>query len=297
VLRPHLQSSRPDLLALAGGVYVGIGDEAKGRQLLEQATIADPGDPEPLEALVTLDLQSNNVARARARADQRLQARPGDSRVLVLSARTRGATGDMTGMVELLNRAIQADSTNTTAYALLGQSLAAQGRLKEALHEYERVVERDPRSVPANIMVAMLLEGLGRTGEAEKKYERVLELNPRAAVAANNLAWLIAERGGDLDFALQLAQSAKEGLPEAPHVNDTLAWIFYLKDLPDLALPALRLAIERDPTNPIYHHHAGLAHLKSGDLDSARVSFETALKISPTFNGSTEAKQALGRLR
>jgi putative PEP-CTERM system TPR-repeat lipoprotein len=297
VLRPHLASSRPDLLALAGGIYVGIGEETRGRQLLEQAAAADPTDPEALEALVTMDLQSNNVARARARVDQRLQARPTDSRVLVLGARTRGASGDPAGMVELLNRAIKADSTNTTAYALLGQALAAQGKLAEALREYERVVERDPRSVPAHIMAAFLLEGLGRKAEAEKRYERVLELDPRAPVAANNLAWLIAERRGNLDLALQLAQTAKEGLPEASDVNDTLAWIYYLKDLPDLALPLLRLAIERAPNNPIYHHHSGLAHLKTDDIDSARVSFEAALKLSQTFDGADDAREALRRLR
>lgn len=297
VLRPHLDTSRADLLALAGGVYVGIGEEVRGRELLERAAKLDPNDPEPIEALVTMDLASNDIARARRRAEERLATQPKSSHLLVLTARTYGAAGDIERMSTLLQTAIEVDSANTSAYALLGQVYASQGKLAAALREYENLVARDPRSVAANTMVAFLLEGLGRPADAEKRYERVLDLNPRAPVAANNLAWLIAERGGNLDIALQLAQTAKESLPESPDVNDTLAWIYYRKDLPDMALPALRLAVERDPNNVMYRHHMGLAYLKSGDIEAARISFEAALKLNPTYSGAAEAREALRRIR
>lgn len=297
VLRPHLGTNRADILALAGGVYVGIGEQKIGRELLERAAKEDPTDPEPIEALVAMELDNGNIVGARAIAEQRLALRPRDSRILVLTSRTYGAAGDAKTMIALLRSAIEADENNTSAYALLGQVYATQGQLANALVEYERIIARDPRSVAAHTMVALLLEGLGRTAEAEKAYGRVLDLDPRAAVAANNLAWIIAERGGNLDEALQLAQIAKRGLPEAADVNDTLAWIYYLKDLPDMALPSLRLAVERDPNNPSYRHHMGLAYMKSGDLDSARIAFEAALKLNPSFPGAAEAREALQRIR
>ena len=50
----------------------------------------------------------------------------------------------------------------------------------------------------------------------------MLALSPRFAPAANNLAWVLSEHGGDKDRALALAQTAKEQAPEDPHVTDTL---------------------------------------------------------------------------
>ena len=64
-------------------------------------------------------------------------------------------------------------------------------------------------------MVGLLLQSQAPL-EAEKHYLRALQLNPRAAVASANLAWLYAEQDSNLDVALQLAQTAKEQLPENP---------------------------------------------------------------------------------
>ena len=61
-----------------------------------------------------------------------------------------------------------------------------------------------------------------KDAEAKVKYEKVLSLNSHAGVAANNLAWIYAASDGNLDMALQLAQTAKAQLPDRPEVNDTL---------------------------------------------------------------------------
>ncbi len=51
-------------------------------------------------------------------------------------------------------------------------------------------------------------------------------------------------------MALQLAQVAKEQLPEQPEVNDTLGWVYFKKDLFGQAASAFQQAIEKDPKNP-----------------------------------------------
>jgi tetratricopeptide (TPR) repeat protein len=298
VLRPYLaDTTRADVLRLAGDIYVGIGESTRARDLLERAATLNPDDPAPVEGMVSLDLGEGNLARARAAIEPRLRRRPKDSRLLVLGARVAGAGGDGPRMMTLLKSAIDNDANNTDAYALLGQLYATQGRLEEAVQEYDRISARDPRSVPAHTMAGMLLDGLGRFDAAKQRYVRALEIDPRAAVAANNLAWLYAEKGGNLDQALQLAQLAKERMPEAPDVNDTLAWIYYRKDLPDMAVPPLRLAIERQPDNPIYHYHLALVFMKTGDIDSARESLERALRLNPAFDGAQDARKTLALLQ
>src|SRR5206468_10004709 len=67
--------------------------------------------------------------------------------------------------------------------------------------------------------------------KALQAYEQVLALNPRSALAANNLAYLYSDHGGDKEKALQLAQMAKEEAPDEPQVSDTLGWILYKREI------------------------------------------------------------------
>ncbi len=66
----------------------------------------------------------------------------------------------------------------------------------------------DKRASPvgAPTMSGIILQAQGRTPEARSRYERALALDSRAAVAANNLAWLYAEAGENMDRAVKLAE-------------------------------------------------------------------------------------------
>ena len=124
-----------------------------------------------------------------------------------------------------------------------------------------------------------------------------MQLDPEAAVAANNLAWIYSESGENLDVALQLAQTAKRKLPETPEVNDTLGYIYYKKDLPALAIPPLQASVQKDPNNPLFHYHLGLAYKKAGNSTQARESLSRALTLKPDFSGAQEARAALESLK
>jgi tetratricopeptide (TPR) repeat protein len=211
----------------------------------------------------------------------------------LLSARVYGAVNDLPRTEQTLLQLIEKDPSQLQAYGMLGQIYIAQRRLDEAVTRFEQMAQKQPRPVAPYTMIGLIRQMQGRDADAQQIYERVMSLDPRAAVAANNLAWLLAERGGNLDIALQHAQSAKQGLPDQPEVNDTLGWVYLKKALPALAIPAFQLAVEKAPANPTYHYHLGLAHLKNGDTERAKASFSQALKLDPNFPGAGEARKAL----
>ena len=130
--------------------------------------------------------------------------------------------------------------------------------------------------------------------EAKPRYEKALELDSHAAVAANNLAQMYADGNENLDVALQLAQTAKAGLPKAPEVDDTLGWVYYKKGLSALAIASLKQCAAADPQNPSYLYHLGLAYSQNGDKVLARQTLERALKIQPDFAGADEARKVIG---
>jgi Flp pilus assembly protein TadD len=213
--------------------------------------------------------------------------------VLVGAARAWGATGDAAKAEEFLRRAIDADATNLGAYMLLGQLYVSQRKLDQALAEYDKLAVRQPGAVFPPTMAGLILQAQGKEDEARRRYERLVEASPEAAVASNNLAWMYASQGEQLDRALQLAQAAKAQMPDQPEVNDTLAFVYIKKQLGSLAIPLLNLAVAKDAANPSYHYHLGLAYVQSGDKAKARQALEQALKLKADFDGADDARRLL----
>ena len=145
-------------------------------------------------------------------------------------------------------------------------------------------------------MVGMILEVQGKRDQAKGRYEQALQIDPNAAVAANNLAYMYAEQGGNLDVALQLAQTAKQGLPDSAEVSDTLGFVYLKKDLVSLAIPPLEASAKKDPQNWTYQYHLGLAYSKGGEKAKAKQALERALAINASFPGAEEARKTLAGL-
>jgi putative PEP-CTERM system TPR-repeat lipoprotein len=278
-----------------GRFYLRSNDKAKARVALVKAA-NNKQDQAAIGQLVALDLAEGKPADARARLADRLQANPKSSPLLMMAAGLDEASGDHAGAESKLRAAIAADPSRLDGYQALARLFIAQHRLGEARQEYEGIAQRDPKSVGAHTMAAVLLEQEGKQQEAQKHYEQALVANPRAPVAANNLAWLMTQTGGNLDVALQLAQTAKAELPKQPEIDDTLGWIYYRKGLATLAINSLKQAVEASPHDPVVRYHLGLAYAKNDDKDRARQLLEQALAIKPDFDGAADARQLLRTL-
>jgi len=122
---------------------------------------------------------------------------------------------------------------------------------------------------------------------------KALKINPKFPPAANNLAYLYVEKGESLDESLSLAQSAKEQLPDDPHISDTLGWVYYKKNIYSRAITYLQEARERVPNNASIHYHLGMAYSKGGDKAMANKELKQALELDPKFSGAEEAKTTL----
>ncbi|WP_255665393.1 tetratricopeptide repeat protein [Luteitalea sp. TBR-22] len=280
-----------------GMLALARGDAAGARAAFDQALALQPTMVEPLAALVSLDLQQKQPAQARARVEQRLAQAPNSSAVLALAGRTWASTGDPVKGEEFLRKAIDIDATNLEAYSDLARLLMAQRKLGDAVAAFDALAAKQPRAIGPQTMAAIAVQQQGNEAEARRRYEKILEIDPQAALAANNLAWMLASKGEQLDRALQLAQSAKAALPDEPEINDTLAVVYLKKQLPALAIPPLKVALERVPGNPAFHYHLGQAYAQTGNKDAARQALEQALRLQPDFADADAARQLLATVR
>ena len=270
-------------------------DPPKASQAFKRARELDPDLVEPLAGLVAIDVSRNQASEALAKVKAALARRPNHPGLLLLAARTYAAADDPARAEQALRSVINVEPANLAAYSMLGRLYVAQQKLDAARIELDTLA-RNTGSIAAHTMVAMILELQNKGEEAQARYEKILEIDRRAAVAANNLAWLYAERGGNLDVALGLAQTALQRLPEQPEVNDTLGWVYYKKDLASMASRYFEVCIERDPTNATYHYHLALADAARGNRGKARASLTQALELDSEFPGSEDAAELLAEL-
>lgn len=283
----------------AAGMLATLKHDAEAaKAAYSRALIADPTSYQALAGLLTQEMQSKNFGKAKELIEKKLAETPNDPNLLLMAAQTYNALGDAFAMENALKKTVDADPASLQAYSMLGKMYYQQGRLDLARRELENYVTKAPNSVPGNTMLGTILQLQGKTADAKQRYNRALQVDPRAAVAANNLAWIDATNDdGNLDMALQLAQTAKSQLPSRHEVDDTLGMIYYKKGLYGQAIDALRTSIQRQPENPSYNYHLALALHRNGDNDEARKLLEKAVQSNKAFDGADDAKKLLAQLK
>jgi putative PEP-CTERM system TPR-repeat lipoprotein len=274
-------------------ISLARGDRGSARKSFARALELQKSDLQAVEGLARLDLADRNPVAAKARLDDVLSRAPKNPAVALLAARVYGASGDTARAEQKLRDAIQLDPSALDPYILLGELYGSQHRLAEARQTFQSILKMQPDSVPINTIVGILYSFEGNRAEAKRQYERVLKIDPHATAAANNLAFIYADEGGNLDMALQLAQSAKQKLPTSPEVADTIGWVYVKKSMPSLAVQQLQQAADGAPNNAMIQYHLGVALTKSGDVVRGRQALQRALKLNLAPAAADDARRLL----
>jgi len=268
----------------------------ESRKYLEKADSMKPGDPQILLMLLGLDRADGRLADSKKRIAAALEANPENGRLVYLRGMLEAFQGNADAAEKDLRRSIELDPENLSAYQALGSVISDPGRRKELIAVYEKGVAENPR-FKENLYLAIgtLYEAEGNFDKAIENYELSLKENPNVVAAKNNLAFLISETGGDLDRALELAQSAKAGAPDDPNVADTLGWVLYKKGIASAAITYLQEAEAAMPegssSRPVVQYHLALAHEANGDTAQARAEVEKALETFAGYEKAFREKQ------
>jgi tetratricopeptide (TPR) repeat protein len=205
-----------------------------------------------LEGLVAVDLHDGRIDAARARVSPLLDAKPNDPSTLMLAARVELAARDPEAAEPFLNRVLELDPRALDAYYLLADLYRRRGDVARVRAEYKRAIERRPdAAVPTRTMLGLIEQAEGNTGEAEQQYRAALARDARAGVAANNLAWLLAERG-EIDEARRLAETAVRELPDRAEAQHTLGWVMLKQGRPREAIRPLEASVKLAPDRAQY---------------------------------------------
>ncbi len=240
-------------------------------ELYEKALTQDAKSFDALSGAVSILTRQKQFPQAHAKVDKAIGEANGNKDVLpalyYLKSDVFMSERNIESAEAELKKAIETNDEYLPAYSAYASILVNRNQTDAAIEQYKKVVEKKPSS-SVYTLLGILEEARNNGAEAEKNYRKALELAPDSPIAANNLAWYIAETGGNLDEALMLAQKAVKKNPNTAGFYDTLGWVYHKKGLKAQAIEQLKKAViidERETArtggkpNPEYRQRLGMA--------------------------------------
>jgi len=288
----------PQLPYLVGIILLAQGKLSDARKALERSIEIRPDYLQPVEKLIELDLADKQYASALTRVDKQIENNPALAQAWALRGKIYFAQRDFTHAEPDLLKAIELEPKLEAAYRLLAQLYVASNRQDEAIAKLSAFVENNKtaQAAPAMMHLAEIQHQRKDFAAARDVYENLLSLAPNFGLALNNLAVLYSTQLGQLDKAYDLAQKAREAVPNEPSIADTLGWIMFKKGDYGNALRLLQESAGKLLDQPEVQFHVGMAHYMLGEEEPARLALQKAVDAPSDFPGKDEARQRLALL-
>jgi tetratricopeptide (TPR) repeat protein len=302
ILEELLASEDPPVGALVEfASREGSREPQRARDYLAKALERQPGNPSALRMMAQFDLGAGKPTDALARIDKAGASGPLPPALLLLRAQVLASMREWGKAEEEARRAFAAAPTLPGALEVLANIYVAQNRLPEAIASFQEAEKAGALPTSGQQLLARLYLTAGRPAEAKPLYEKVIAARADLPGAKNDLAWILASEGTDLERALTLAQEAQQAEAESPEVADTLGYVYLKKGLHDPALQQFKYALEiaqrADDDSiverPEYHYHMGLALQALGRGSEAATAFEKALALDGKFADAEDARRQL----
>jgi len=129
--------------------------------------------------------------------------------------------------------------------------------------------------------LAVSNERHGKTERAIELFETLLKQQPNHGPALNYLGYMLADRGERLEYARRLIEKALEITPDNGAYIDSYGWVLFKLGEYDQALKELLRAYKYIDNDPVVADHIGDVYEALGDLESAHVYWNKALKLDP----------------
>jgi tetratricopeptide (TPR) repeat protein len=293
-----LVRSYPDWSAVhyeAARLAISQSDWATAGKALDRIEALDANSREAFEGRLAVDVGRKDFKSAFQLLDARLAKDPNDQRTLLVAGQVYMAAGDQGRAEGAWKKLLSVNPNNNDAYDALGRLYANSGRLADAEQQFATLADKGGEAEYGLILAAVLAHSQGKLDVAKQRYEKALAANPQSAVPANNLAWIYAQEGGNLDVALKLAQTATRAEPDNPSFVDTLGVVLLKKGLATSAISEFQAAVNKSPKDASMQLHLAQAFAAAGKADDAKLAAQKALAINPAFPEASEARAIVER--
>ena len=274
--------------------------------IARRALCVDSTAAEPHLVLGEVALQQHSLGEALVQFEQAVLLQPHSKDAIegLTKVYKRGAINRP--MLENMERIAAADPPSTTLMEITGRLYADQGWYREAERCFQSALRLDPKRSTAVTALARTFAATGQyaaaadfaarlggksgalveafqaqqrndIADAIHKYEAAVRQGELSGTAANNLAWIYAQQGKELDRALRLAETARSLNPANAAVLDTVGVVHLRRREYSQAISALETAnhlaaLQPDAGKELtteIKRHLSEAYLRAGEPDAA----------------------------
>jgi Flp pilus assembly protein TadD len=286
----------PEALLQLGVIYIAEKKFAEAEQVFRTSKDKIQNDLRPLEGLVETFAFQNRFDRAYSTLQESLVGAPNSVRLRLLLASTAVRAGNLDLAIQQHRRILTSDPGFVESHVQLADISLRQDNVSEAIASLERARALAPQSAKVTGLLGFAQDRAGRHDDAKSSYRKCLELQPRNPAIQNNLAFLLAETGGDLAEAQRLAEQAVKLAPKNPSYVDTLGWIYLKKNMNESALRIFQNLAMEHPTDPTIRYHLGMSLLQTGSRAQAKAELQKALEQQPSRQFEAKIRDAIARL-
>ncbi len=261
------------------------------RQLYKPKT----GDFRALEGLVQL-------YSAQGQTDKALQLLSGESArfphslaVTSLLATTAVRAGEVDLAIQQYEQLLAKDANNPETCTQLGQLYDRKHDLTRSIAMFQRAVDLAPNNWRALGRLAAVQQESGLGALAKNNYRRAIQLGADEPDLLNNLAYLEADTGTELDDALELVQKALSKSPGNSQYADTAGFIYLKKRDTASALQIFQTLSRRFPNDASFRYHLALALLQSGNRTQGEHELRSAVAADPSLADPARVRSLLGQ--
>jgi len=185
--------------------------------------------------------------------------------------------------LEVISKAISLDDDNVRLRIFEARIYSHAKRYDEAIHKFDQIMKDFPDKrddiLECQFSLSNIYVQKGEMRKGEEILEKVLEVNPENSQVNNDLGYLWAEQGKNLERAEKMIRKALVGDPENGAYLDSLGWVLFKLEKFDEAIPPLEQATQKGiGADATVWDHLGDVLLKAMRSEKAVEAWQTALE-------------------
>lgn len=285
----ELVPKNPAIAATLAEMLIREGRLSEAKDHLELLSRANPASPMPWYFLGVVALQQTNHAEAARLFERVIQINPDFEPAHADLAAAQLNQDDPKAALQSLKRGLE---KFPASFRLVYLTALAEARRKDydrslaAFRKAEALAGEDAEKFIDHrfyFQIAVMLTEAKREAEAEEYLNKSLALEPDYDEALNHLGYTWAEKGKNLDKALDMIERALKAEPENPAYLDSLGWVLFRLGRPAEALPPLEKAIRLLPKpDATVLDHLGDVLQALGRKDDARKAWTQSIAAEPS---------------
>ena len=238
-----------------------------------------------LVQLGRIQARAEKVAEAIATVRGALEQDPNDSEATVLLALLLNQSGKSDEAIATLKASLKLEPNNAELTSMLGNLLTQAGKNDEAITLFRELIDKNPNNDDvlrvARSTLSSIYTNIGDYGKGEAELEILFARIPDDPTVNNDLGYLYAEQGKNLEKAEGMIRKALTEEPDNGAFLDSLGWVLFKRGKVEEAKTPLEKAVA-NPKNEdaTVNDHLGDVYFQLQEPTKAKSAWERAVKLA-----------------